>query len=100
MDTQKISVDDGSSEIFEPVLESFRERKLYKINPNIVTPNIVSEILLQLCFIFDFNFKESYRILMDKKIVEKKINLLRENCDKNIVNEIEQIAKDYINSKL
>ena len=98
--TQKNLVDDGQTEIFKPVLEAFKEKRLYKIDPKVVTPNIVSEILLQMCFIYDFNFKKSYQIIKEKKIIENKIRVLRENCDKATVDEIEEIALNYINSKV
>ena len=100
LDTQKNLVDDGKTEIILPVLEAFRNRKLYKINPEAKVPNIVSEIVVHMCFIFDLNFNESYKILQEKNILERKIKLLRENCDEKTVDEIENITNSYINSKI
>ena len=100
LNTQKNFVNDGQTEIISPVLDSFRNKKLYKISLEVTVPNIVSEIVAQMCFIFDLNFKESYKILKEKNIIEKKIELLRENCDEKVVAEIENIAKSYINSKI
>ena len=93
-------MNDGQTEIISPVLDSFRNKKLYKISLEVKVPNIVSEIVVQMCFIFDLNFKESYKILKEKKIIEKKIELLRENCDEKVVTEIENITKSYIDSKI
>ena len=53
---------------------------------------------MQICFIFDLNFKKSFEILENKKIIERKIGILRENCDKTIVDEIEKTVFSYINS--
>ena len=95
MDTQRNIVNDGEKEIFLPVLQAFRKNELYKKNYKL---NIVSIILMQICFIFDLNFKKSFEILENKKIIERKIVILRENCDKTIVDEIENTVFSYINS--
>ena len=42
--------------------------------------------------IYDFNFEESFKIIKDKKILENKIQILRQTCDKSVVNEIENIV--------
>lgn len=97
---QQNIVNDGKKEIFAPILEAVRNRHLYKIQPKNPIPNIVSRILMQICFIFDLNFKKSFEIIKDKKIIERKIKILRENCDKNIVDEIEEIVNSYINSMI
>ena len=95
MNTQRNIVNDGEKEIFLPVLQAFRKNELYKKNYKL---NIVSIILMQICFIFDLNFKKSFEILENKKIIERKIGILRENCDKTIVDEIEKTVFSYINS--
>lgn len=100
INVQQNIVNDGEKEIYAPILEAVRNKHLYKIEPKIPIPNIVSKILMQICFIFDLNFKKSFEIIKDKKIIERKITILRENCDKNIVDEIEEIVDSYINSMI
>ena len=59
-------------------------------------------VLRELAFIFDLNFKGSFKYIKDNKIIEGKIALLKEYNKKDIekINLIEKILFNFINDKL
>lgn len=95
MDTQKNTIQDGKKEISKGVMDSFKSQKLYLKGKERSILNNISAIVLQLCFIFDINFKKSFEILEKKKIIKRKLLILKENCEEDIYNEIERIIIDY-----
>jgi len=97
---QKNNVTDGETEILPNVLESIRKREQHKILKEELDMNEVSEIGTIICFIFDLNFRESFRIIKERKLIENKIKLLKENCAKETTDEIEEIVNSYIESRI
>lgn len=97
LDSQLNQVTDGESIIFEEVLKSINDHKLFHNSNSVI--NNVSIIGAQICFIFDLYFKETYKIIGEKKIIQRKIEVLRKNVDKNIVDEIENSINLFLHSK-
>lgn len=60
--------------------------------------NIIN-ILRMLAFIFDLNYKESFRMIKEKNIVNIKCDLIKEQGIKGI-EEIRKICNEYIESRL
>ena len=57
-------------------------------------------IIRSLGFIFDINFKKTFEIIRKDKIVEQKINYLRQNVKNNKIDLIEKEINKYIDEKL
>ena len=66
-----------------------------KANPE---GNIIN-ILRMLAFIFDLNYKESFRMIKEKNIVNIKCDLIKEQGIKGI-EEIRKICNEYVESRL
>ena len=98
MDKQKNDINDGFNTIDEVVINTIKSHSLFKRDG--INRNDANKILIKLCFIFDFNFKRSYDIILEKKIVENNLNTLKQHCDLNLINEIEKIFLSYINDKI
>lgn len=101
MNTQKNSLEDERAEIMPEVIEALKNHTLYhKDKEGDFIRSNASTIVLQLCFLFDFNFKESFQIVKENKIIERKLSVLREKCNKELVDEIERIIVPYLDSKI
>ena len=59
-------------------------------------------VLREIAFIFDINFKGSFKFIKDNKIIDNKIELLKTYNKKDIekINLIEKISFEFINDKL
>ena len=57
-------------------------------------------ILRMLSWVFDFNFEYSYQYLIDKKIIEKKFNLLEMYGKTEEINQLKQFIYERIGEKL
>lgn len=90
----------NKQEILPSVLESIRKREQHKIIPEELDMNKASGVATTICFIFDLNFRKSFEIFRERKLVENKIELLKEHCNKEVVDEIESIVNSYMNSKM
>ena len=55
---------------------------------------------MQLSFVFDIRFKESFKIIREKNIIDRKLNILNENCDKGLVQKIEKSIRDELKTKI
>lgn len=100
MQTQRAEIKDGQTDIMPEIIDSLQQHILYHKDKETFERNDISTVALHLCFVFDFNFQESYRILLEKKIIEKKMNLIRNVCEKNLANEIEENIDSYIKTKM
>ena len=98
MDKQKKDINDGFNIIDEVVINTVKSHSLFKRDG--IKRNDASKMIIKLCFIFDFNFQRSYNIILEKKMVENNLNVLKQHCDLNLINEIEKIFLDYINDKI
>ena len=52
-----------------------------------------------LCFIFDINYKRTIEIIIEKGIIERKMDILRKNIDNENVDYIEKEIKKYIKER-
>ena len=68
------------------------------------TVNYFDEVVREIAFIFDINFKEAFKIVSDEGFIDIKIKVLREyDLDKEyeeIINKIEKTLKDFLKEKL
>lgn len=85
------------NEIDNEVLNTFQNHKPIKIKEN---KRKTDHILIQLAFIYDFNFKESIEILQRTKYLDNYINKIK--CEKNSIEEFNKIKKEiyeYLDKK-
>ncbi len=98
---QYIKPQDERTEIREDLIESFREHKQYKRTKETVIMNYSTKLCMMLAFIFDFNFKETFKIAIDEKIIQVKLDVLDKTASpKEAVEEIKEIVNNYIESKI
>lgn len=63
--------------------------------------NDADKIIRQLCFMYDINFRYSFTYIKEKGIINKKIQVLKNNCPKDInIIEIEKILNDYVDKNI
>lgn len=98
LDKHLNDITDNIYTIDEDSIESLTNMKLYKRDGSM--KNDATAITYRLCFIFDMNFKRSFEILIEKKIIERKIMALKKCCDSKLINKFESIINDYINKAL
>ena len=69
--------------------------ELFKHNMigNNVVDDEISSLIRLIAFIFDFNFKYTYKFILDKKVIENKINMLEIYTNTNL----EKLQEDLIN---
>lgn len=83
-----------------------KEIKDYFINHKSIDSNIkdkpkgnIFHLLRMLAFIFDINYKESFKMLKEKDLINKKCDLMLEQGNKGI-EEIRKICNEYVESRL
>ena len=62
--------------------------------------NKTDALLRCISFIFDINFEESFKILLDNKIIENKLKILKDNNDDKMVNKIVSFINKYLEERL
>ncbi len=74
---------------------------LYKheMVPNSLLKTDMDELLRLIGFIFDLNFKYSYKVLLDKKVIQNKMNLLEIYSHKDL-KELEENIIKYMEEKI
>lgn len=97
LDMQLNGLKDENYTIDPEAINSFFSHKLYKSSS---TPTDATKLIRSLCFIYDINFTKTFEIILEKKIVERKINVLKKYFDIDFVNSLYNEAINYINSKL
>lgn len=90
-------INDDKIILKESMLKSIYNKELCK---NSDIENDVDYILRVLSWVFDFNFKYSYKYLIDKKIIEKKFNLLEMYGETEDLNKLKQFIMERIGEKL
>ena len=83
-------------EITDEVVSYFINHSLLDINYD---NSEVLYILRQLAFIFDINYKKSIEIILNKDLINQKINLLKSKCDNEKIEIIEKEIKEYIKER-
>ena len=71
-----------------------------KMIQNELLEHEVDYIIRLMCFIFDINFKYTFNYILDKKIIENKIHLLKCYIEDNRLEKIENYLIEYINKKV
>ena len=90
-------INDDKITLKESMLKSIYNKELCK---NSDIENDVDYILRVLSWVFDFNFEYSYKYLIDKKIIEKKFNLLEMYGETEDLNKLKQFIMERIGEKL
>jgi len=85
--------------ITKEVLEQFMAKQ--SINRKYVYTNL-DRLIVLLAFIYDFNFKESYKIIKDNKYIDRAIDIFdfKKQETKNQMELIRKTANDYINNQI
>lgn len=90
LDKLTIEIKDKSTTIDQDVMQTFKEHKTFKKDGR--KRNDITESIIALCLIFDLNFKESLKIIKEKKIIERNLDILKNYLDKQnlkiIINEL------------
>lgn len=85
-------INDGSTTINDNALKDLKEHRLCD-NKDI--HNHCDNIIRMLSFIFDINFKYTFKFMLDKKIIENKIHLLSVYTLDNRLESLEKDLKQY-----
>lgn len=97
MNKINIEINDNSNTINNNLLNEIKNKKICS---NKYVSNQCEEIIRYLAFIFDINFLESYRIIKENDIINKRINILKENVINIDLDEIEILLNEYIINNL
>ena len=82
----------------ENIIDNFISEKL--LDRKLVT-NIVEDIIFYLSYIFDINYKTSFKIIYDLRIIDIKLELLKKLLfDESQIRIIELKIKEYMESKM
>lgn len=79
------------------VIDSIFNHQLVK---NKDAKNDADSVLRLLSFVFDINFKYTFELILDKKIIENKIHLLKCHTDNSNLEELEKTLLDYVHKKV
>ena len=83
--------------ISDDIYNSFKENKM--VNNKYVL-NSADNMLRQIAFIFDLEFKESFKILDESNVINKIISYIKNNSNTKYIDDIEDIVDNYINNQL
>ncbi|MDO4996143.1 MAG: HD domain-containing protein [Bacilli bacterium] len=97
MDKQGMKLEDNSTHFQE---DAFNELKNKTLITYTYCNNHATNILKTLAYIFDVNFKESFKIMVEQNMIEKKLKLLKEHVVKEEYEIVEKIINDYVEERL
>lgn len=83
----------------EGTMESFINHELVKNNRDAWNSSVY-EILRYLAFIFDMNYKESFKIVKDTDIVNIKCNTILDKFDDERIKQIKDICNKYVDERI
>ena len=86
---------DGTYSLDKEVVQSILEHKLCK---NGIVNNKLDHLLRMMCFLFDMHYNYSFEYLVDKNIIDKKINLIKNHSEDDTTQLIENIC-NYIGGR-
>lgn len=73
-------------------------------NHKLVSNNLISNsseaMIRGLSFIFDINYPKTFNIIKDADLIDKKINILLENCNDKRIKELKSFLDKYIEERL
>lgn len=99
MTNHKIECKDNELIITDDILNFFREHK--QINDSYINFKLTHHsILRMLGYIFDINFKESFKIIKEKDLINIKTKLILDKFDDERVKEIRDICNKYIEERI
>lgn len=87
---------DNNYDIDESIIKKFENHELldnYKANTDFVY------VVRYLAFIFDINYKKTMEILLENNFLNKKLNLIRNEKNKEHIDYLEKILKDFIKER-
>lgn len=96
MDMQVNELDRYDYEYPIDILDSFKKHTL--LNNHYADSKFIN-LLRMLAFIFDINYKKTIEIIVEKDIINRKMDLLRKNKDCSEVDFIEKEIKNYIKER-
>ena len=90
-----------SSTITEDVIQQFNECTQIKRRKERRPENSINEIVSVIAFIFDINFKESFRIIKEENYINKILDRydIKDEYTKNAIEKIRTKANEYIKEK-
>ncbi len=91
------SVKDNNYRIDDVIINNFKNREL--IDNGYGASNDFMYVLRELAFFFDVNFKRSMEIILENDLLNKKLNLIRSDINKEQVNIIEKELKEFIKER-
>ena len=92
-----MKLEDNSTHFQE---DAFNELKNKTLITYTYCNNHATNILKTLAYIFDVNFKESFKIMVEQNMIEKKLKLLKEHVVKEEYEIVEKIINDYVEERL
>lgn len=90
-------IDDNDFQINQTVIDTILKHQLV-MNQDV--KNEADSILRLLGFVFDINFEYTYQFILDKKIIENKIHLLKCYIENPILETIEKDLLEYVHKKV
>lgn len=88
----------SSTNISENAEKQFKENKQIKRKKNTSKEPNVDEVLNVISFIFDINFKETFKIIKEKEYINKILERFKFNGKtEEKINEIREIASNFVN---
>lgn len=87
---------DNNYDVDDAIIEKFEKHELldnYKAKSEFVY------VVRYLAFIFDINYKKTMEILLENNFLEKKLNLIRNEKNKEHIDYLEKILKDFIKER-
>lgn len=86
-----------NSTITKEILEDFYKEKIIDVKE---IRNGADRLVYSLGYIFDINYKESFKILKEKNVVDNLLKISEGSIEKEKFNQIQQYIKNYINVKI
>ena len=94
---QSNEINDDYFYLKDEIVDTVFQNKMVK---NELLEHEVDHIIRLICFIFDINFKYTFKYLLDKKVIENKIHLLKCYIEDDRLEKIEKHLIEYINKKV
>lgn len=91
------SIDDDVYKLDDNIVEAIINGTLPR---RTVEENSITRMLTYISFTYDLNFKHSFEILKDKKVLENKFNVLEIYIDDNRIEYMKQAIDKYVKERL
>ena len=99
MEHQGLTCETKDFTIPKEIKKYFIEQKTIDNNVKVKPEGNIISLLRMLAFIFDLNYKESFKMVKEKNIIDIKCDLIKEQGIKGI-EEIRKICNEYVESRL